>query len=92
MVSAVKQFAGGVGHEVQFVVEFSVPVPCPEQHNRVDCGMFTVGFAAAIMLGVNINNIVQSKMPHYRHTWAQQVRRAGQSGSCEVFTRKLLGV
>ena len=65
-MSAVKQFAAGVGHEVQFVVEFPVLVPCPEQHNGVDCGMFTVGFAAAIMLDVSIHNIVQSKMPHYK--------------------------
>ena len=91
-MSAVKQFAADVGHEVQFAVEFPMPVPCPEQHNGVDCGMFTVGFAAAIMLDVSVHNIMQSKMLHYRQTWAQQLHRAGHSGNCEVFTRKLLGM
>ena len=91
-MSAVKQFAADVGHEVQFVIEFPMPVPCPEQHNGVDCGMLTAGFATAIMLDVSFHNIVHSKMPRYRHTWAQQLHGAGHSGNCEVFTRKLLGM
>ena len=60
IMSAVKQFAADVGHEVQFVIEFPMPVPCPERHNGVDSGMFTVGFAAAIMLDVSIHNKTQS--------------------------------
>ena len=49
---ALQQSAATVDQEVQFVTHSCVPMPCPEQDNGVECGMFTVGFAAAMMLDI----------------------------------------
>lgn len=96
IILALQQYAAELsfGHEVQFVTPV-IPVPCPEQGNGadcgIDCGVFAVGFAAAIMLDFGISNIIQNKVPQYRLQWPQQLRRAGKSGIHEVFTHKLLG-
>ena len=88
-MQALQQFAATAAQEVQFVTDFCVPMPCPG--NGVDCGMFTVGFAAAMMLDIGVDSIVQSKMAQYRQTWPQQLRRAGNLGMREVLSPKLLG-
>ena len=91
---ALAEFAAKLKQDVVFPA-CVIPVSCPEQGIAddcgIDCGLFTAGFAAAIMLGLNVSSIVQSKMPRFRQQWPKQLKRAGNSGIREVFSANMLG-
>ena len=71
-----------------------IPLLCPEQGSGadcgIDCGVFIVGFAVAIMLDFGVSSIMQNKVTQYRLQGPQQLRRAGKSGVNAAFTHKLL--
>ena len=84
---ALEHFAASLVHEMHSVRDLPASVLCPEQINGLDCGVGT-GVDSCNVLDVGICSIVQRKLTQDRQTCAQQLSRAGKSGS--PFTHKCL--
>ena len=82
---ALEQFAASLVHEMYSMNDLPASVLCSEQNNGLDCGIGT-GVDSCNVLDVDIFSIVQRKLTHDRQTCAQQLSRAGKSGS--PFTHK----
>ena len=85
-MQALSKFVENMGQKVKFIHRVPSVMPCPQQDNGIDCGVFTCAFAMALAHGIDICTVQQSKIPLYRKRWSAAIHKGGED---RVYTLSL---